>query len=347
MKAYRLLAWGRPPELCELPVPEPGPGQVLVKVAGAGACHTDLHLMDRPPHDDPCERPPFTLGHENAGWVEALGSGVRGWQRGDAVAVYGAWGCGSCRACRRGYEMLCENVVSVGSWGGGLGLDGGMAEYLLVPHARLLAPLGELDPREAAPLTDAALTPYHAIKACLPLLTAGSWALVIGIGGLGHVAVQLLGALSPARVLAVDLDGQKLAFARRLGAEATVTAGASAAAEIDELTLGRGASVVLDCVGSSSTMALAVAAARPGGAVQIIGLGGGDLTLTAGGLPFDCRLTMPFWGSAPELLEVIDLARNGRLRVYSERFPLEEVADVYARLRAGTVLGRAVITPHG
>ena len=160
-------------------VPEPGPGEVLLKVAGCGACHTDLHLMDRPMHDDPYERPPFTLGHENAGWIAGIGAGVSGWRVGDGGRRLRRLGLRALRALPgQGREMLCERVAEVGSWGGGLGRDGGMAEYLLVPSARFLVPLGDLDPRDAAPLTDAALTPYHAIRSGLPLLArpdAGRW----------------------------------------------------------------------------------------------------------------------------------------------------------------------------
>lgn len=347
MKAYQLVEWAQPPELRDVPVPEPGPGEVLIKVGGAGACHTDLHMMDRPAHVDPYEQPPFTLGHENAGWVEALGAGVVGWRLGDAVAVYGAWGCGRCPPCRQGCEMRCERVAEVGSWGGGFGRDGGMAEFMLVPSPRLLVPLGDLDPSDAAPLTDAALTPYHAVKPCLPLLRPGTWALVIGVGGLGHMAIQLLAALSPAPVIAVDVDESKLALARRVGAAETIPAGGSAAAEIRTVTAGLGAMVVLDCVGSDQSLRLATAAARAGGAVQIIGLGGGTLPLMWGTLPYDCSLTTPYWGSVIELAEVLELARAGRIHAHTERFALDDVADAYARLRAGTLQGRAVVTPHG
>jgi len=181
MRAYQLVAWQQPPELREVPIPEPGPGEVLLKVAGAGACHSDLHLMEWPPGQMPFE-PPFTLGHENAGWVERVGAGVDGVRVGEAVAVYGPWGCGSCRACRRSSENYCERQAEIVTMGGGLGRDGGMAEYMLVPAARLLIGLGELDPGEAAPLSDAALTPYHAIKRSLHKLTPGSSAVVIGVG---------------------------------------------------------------------------------------------------------------------------------------------------------------------
>src|SRR5690606_30334705 len=150
-----------------IPVPEPGPGQVLIKVAGAGVCHSDLHVLEGA---FPFEGP-FTLGHENAGWIDKLGAGVEGLKEGDPVLVYGPWGCGRCHSCQRSAENYCENHASIPTMGGGLGSDGGMAEFMLVPSARLLVPLGDLDPVKSAPLTDAALTPYHAIKAALPSLT--------------------------------------------------------------------------------------------------------------------------------------------------------------------------------
>jgi propanol-preferring alcohol dehydrogenase len=346
MKAYQLVEWQQPPELREVPVPEPGPGEVLVKVGGAGACHSDLHLMEWPAGTLPYELP-FTLGHENAGWVESLGAGVRGFEQGEPVAVYGPWGCGRCTACRQGKETLCEHAAEIGAAGGGLGRDGGMAEYLLVPSARLLVPLGDLDPRDAAPLSDAALTPYHAIKLALPLLSPGATALVIGVGGLGHMAVQLLRAVSVALVVAVDVDETKLALAREVGAHETVPSGEQAAAQVRELSRGLGASVVLDCVGSEQTMQLAAASARAGGAVLVIGLAGGTLPFGFGALPFDCSLTIPYWGSVVELIEVLELARTGRIHAHSERFPLDRVEEAYERLRTGTLQGRAVITPHG
>ena len=235
MKAYQLTTWQSQPELREVEIPEPGPGQVLLRVGGAGACHSDLHLMEWPEGTMDFELP-FTLGHENAGWVEAVGAGVEGLEIGEAVAVYGPWGCGRCRACRRSAENYCERQAEIGAFGGGLGLDGGMAEYMLVPHPRLLLPLGDLDPRDAAPLSDAALTPYHAIKRSLHLLAPGSTAVVIGVGGLGHMAVQILRELTPARVIAVDTSAEKLRLAREVGAEEAVEPGAGAAEAIRELT---------------------------------------------------------------------------------------------------------------
>jgi propanol-preferring alcohol dehydrogenase len=345
MKAYQLTAWQSPPEMREVEVPEPGPGEVLVKVGGAGACHSDLHLMEWPAGTLSFD-PPFTLGHENAGWVEALGAGVEGLEVGEPVAVYGPWGCGRCRSCRLSAENYCERQAEIGAFGGGLGLDGGMAEYMLVPHSRLLLPLGDLDPRDAAPLSDAALTPYHAIKRSLHLLAPGSTAVVIGVGGLGHMGVQILSALSPARIIAVDVSADKLRLAREVGADEAVEAGETAAERIRELTSGLGAALVLDMVGSDDSIALGAQVARFQSHVTVVGLAGGKFEFAFGALPFEAELTIPYWGSAVELAEVLDLARAGKIRAHVQRFGLDEVEDAYGRMREGALDGRAVICPN-
>jgi propanol-preferring alcohol dehydrogenase len=157
MQSVRFVGVGRPAQIQEVPKPSPGAGQVLIQISGAGVCHSDLHVME----EDLGFKPPFTLGHENAGWIAALGQGVMGFKEGDAVAVYGPWGCGRCHACQLSMENYCENWAQIDGFGGGLGLDGGMAEYMLVPSARLLVPLGDLSPAKAAPLSDAALTHFH------------------------------------------------------------------------------------------------------------------------------------------------------------------------------------------
>ncbi len=345
MKAYQLTEWQQPPELRDVEVPEPGPGEVLIRVAGAGACHSDLHLMEWPEGQMDFDLP-FTLGHENAGWVEALGAGVDGFEQGEPVAVYGPWGCGRCRSCRTSAENYCERQAEIGAFGGGLGLDGGMAEFLLVPHARLLLPLGDLDPRDAAPLSDAALTPYHAVKRSLGLLVPGSTAVVIGVGGLGHMAVQILDALSPARVIAIDTSTDKLALAREVGADEAVPAGEDAAKAIVELTSGRGAELVLDMVGADDTLALAAEIVRFESHLTVVGLAGGTFQFGFGALPFECQISLPYWGSGVELMEVLDLARAGRIRAHTKRFPLDRVGDAYAAMRDGKLTGRAVICPN-
>jgi len=344
MRAYQLTAWQQPPELRDVAVPEPQAGEVLVKVGGAGACHSDLHLMEWAPGLMPFD-PPFTLGHENAGWVEQIGSGVHGVRPGEAVLVYGPWGCGRCAACRRSAENYCERAGEIGVMGGGLGRDGGMAEYMLVPAERLLLPLGELDPSEAAPLTDAALTPYHAIKRSLHKLMPGSSAVVIGAGGLGHMAIQLLAALAPARIVAVDLAPEKLALAQEAGASATVQSGEDAVAQIRAATEGRGAELVLDLVGAGETLALGAQVARAEGDLTLVGIAGGTFPFSFFSQPYECAVATTYWGTAIELLEVLELARAGRIHARVERFPLDRASEAYERLRRGEIDGRAVICP--
>jgi len=230
MQAVQLVEWQRPAELRAVARPEPGPGEVLLEVRGAGLCHSDLHLVHWPAGTLPYELP-FTLGHEVAGVVTGLGAGVDGVELGDPVLVYGPWGCGACRQCSLGAEHLCERPDRVRGRGAGLGRDGGLAEEIVVPSARHLVPLGDLDPLAAAPLADAGLTPYHAIRRALPL-PPGSGAVVIGVGGLGHVAVQLLRALTACRVIAVDRRALALEAAAAAGAATTLLADGLAPDEV-------------------------------------------------------------------------------------------------------------------
>lgn len=340
MKAFRLTRWGKPAELSETAVPSPGPGQVLIRIAGAGACHSDLHLMDWPEGQFPWTLP-FTLGHENAGHVAELGAGVTGFAKDDPVLVYGSWGCGSCRTCRLGRENYCENPTAV--MGGGLGADGGMAEYMLVPSARLLVPLGSLDPIQAAPLADAGLTPYAAIAGSREHLVPGAKAVVIGAGGLGQMAVQLLRETTGATIVAVDTDARKLAAAKTLGADVCVASDASAAEAIAK-AVGR-VDVVLDMVGADATLALGAKVLRSEGRMVIVGLAGGSLPVSFFGLPMGASVATSYWGSLPELMELVTIAQRGRLRLEVETFPLARAAEVYAKLRAGEIRGRAVIAP--
>ena len=345
MRAYQLTQWQSPAELTDVPIPQPGAGEVLIRVGGSGACHSDLHAMEYPVGTLPYELP-FTLGHEVAGWVEATGEGVSVWERGQPVAVYGPWGCGRCWTCRQGRENYCEHAPEIGAAGAGLGRDGGHAEYMLVPSDRLLVALDGLDPRDAAPLADAALTPYHAIKRSLPKLRAGSTAVAIGVGGLGHVGVQLLKALSPARVVAVDLADDKLAMALDVGADEAVPSDGSAADAIRGITGGTGADVVVDFVGADATLALAAAVARPGADVTLVGIGGGSFQFDFFSLAKEVSLQSTYWGSLPELMEVLDLARHGAIQLRTQRFGLKDAAEAYRQLAAGEIDGRAVIVPN-
>lgn len=349
MKALRLLEWKSQPELVEVPDPRPGPGQVVIEVGGAGACHSDLHLMDDFEPGVLPWGPPFTLGHENAGWVHELGEGVTGLEVGQPVAVYGPWGCGTCARCRLGFETYCENLAGapVMGGGGGLGLDGGMAERLLVPSSRHLVPLpAGLDPAVAAPLTDAALTPYHAIKLSLPKLTPDATAVVIGVGGLGHMAVQILGATTAASVIAVDVRAEALDLAKQHGAELGFVPDDGTAAAIREATGGRGADVVVDCVGSDSTLALGAGAVRQMGDLTIVGIAGGNLPVSFFSVPYEAAIRTTYWGSRPELVEVLNMASRGLIRSQVTTFPLDRAVDAYQALKAGQVNGRAVVVPN-
>ena len=343
MQAVRFVGVGRPAQINDVPKPSPGPGQVVIKVGGAGVCHSDLHVME----EDLGFKPPFTLGHENAGWVSTVGEGVMGVKEGDAVAVYGPWGCGRCHACQLSMENYCENWASVDGFGGGLGLDGGMAEYMLVPSARLLVPLGDLSPAKAAPLSDAALTPYHAIKRALPHLNGESTVVVLGVGGLGHMAVQLLRVLTPVRIVAADVDDRKLQQAKALGADEVVNnRNASEAAErIQQITGPRGAALVLDCVGVQPTLDLGATLLGRNSVWTILGLGGGRHDFRHGSTPYGTSMSIPYWGSRVELMEVIAMARAGRIHAETKGFPLDEAVDVYAKLKAGQITGRAVLIP--
>ena len=348
MRALRLTGWKSEPELVEVPRPEPGPGQVVVRIGGAGACHSDLHLL----HDfEPGMLPyqlPFTLGHENAGWVDSVGAGVTSVKEGDAVAVYGPWGCGTCPRCRLGVETYCEHPA--GSYapggGGGLGADGGMADYMLVPFERFLIKLPDnLSPEAAAPLTDAGLTPYHAVRRSWPKMTPESTVVVIGLGGLGHMAVQIVKATTAARIIAVDPKRDAREMVSRMGADNVLDSNDDTVRHVRDLTRGLGADVVLDFVGSESTIRTAMACARPLADVTIVGIAGGSFQWNFFSQAYEVNLTTTYWGTRPELVELLELAARGLVHSEHTVYSLDDAARAYEDLHAGKVRGRAVIVP--
>jgi propanol-preferring alcohol dehydrogenase len=348
MKALRLTSWKSEPTIEDVPDPTPGDGQVVIQVGGSGACHSDLHLM----HDFDAGAlpwgPPFTLGHENAGWVHSVGQGVRDLEPGQPVAVVGAWGCGTCAHCRDGLETYCErpDLAPVPGGGGGLGLDGGMAEYMLVPAARHLVPLPlSLDPAQAAPLTDAALTPYHAVRRSWAKLGPDSTAVVIGVGGLGHMALQVLRATTAARLVAVDPRESARGLARTCGADHAIAPGDDLATVVREVSHGRGADVVIDCVGSDETLAAAASCVRTLGDLTIVGIAGGVLPVSFFGLPYETSVQTTYWGNRRELVEVLELADRGLLHAETTLYTLDDAAQAYRDLARGAVSGRAVVVP--
>ncbi|RFU85821.1 NAD(P)-dependent alcohol dehydrogenase [Streptomyces triticagri] len=346
MKAVQYRTVGGTPEVVEVPVPEPGPGQILLKVTAAGVCHSDIAVMSWTADQLPFPLP-LTLGHEGAGIVEALGAGVRGITEGGTYAVYGPWGCGACPTCAQGKENYCPRAADLGIRPPGLGAPGALAEYMIVDDARHLVPLDGLDAVQSVPLTDAGLTPYHAVKGALPKLVPGSTAVVIGTGGLGHVAIQLLRALAPSRVVALDVTEEKLELAGQVGAHETLLSDEGAADEIRRITGGRGAEAVFDFVGASPTVAIATACAAVESDITIVGIGGGAALVGFGVTPYDAAVRAPYWGSRSELYEVLDLARSGAVDVHVETYGIDEAPQVYERLHEGRINGRAVILPHG
>ncbi|MBG6181806.1 NAD(P)-dependent alcohol dehydrogenase [Arthrobacter sp. CAN_A1] len=344
MRALQYLTVGAAPELVDISTPIPGPGEVLLRVTAAGVCHSDQFIMDLPA-DQYIYGLPLTLGHEGAGTVESWGAGVTGLQVGDAMLVYGPWGCGRCYTCSQGKENYCEVAAERGIQPPGLGAPGAMAEFLLIDDPRHLVPLGGLDPVASVSLTDAGLTPYHAIKQSLPKLVPGSTAVVIGVGGLGHVGVEILRALTAATIVAIDSAESKLELALEVGADYAMLPGDDAEAQIRSLTAGKGAAVVFDFVGAPVTTGFASRVVGVGGEIAIVGVGVGTVDVGFFSTPWDSAARAPYWGSRSELMEVVELARAGKIHVEVEEFPLSNAPDAYQRLRAGTLRGRAVIVP--
>jgi propanol-preferring alcohol dehydrogenase len=343
MRAVQLVAWQAPAEVREVPKPVPGAGEVLLRVRAAGLCHSDLHLMHWPAGTVPYQLP-FTLGHEVVGTVEELGPGAEGIEPDETVLVYGPWGCGCCPQCSLGAEHLCHRKDLRRGTGCGIGRDGGLAEYLVLPSPRVCVPLGELDPVSAAPLADAALTPYHAVKRALRDLQPGSTAVVIGVGGLGHMAVQLLRVLSGCRIVAIDRRQDALDVATAGGADVALQADGLTAEDVRRAA-GGPAELVIDCVGVDATLALSAASVAPGGHLSVIGVGGGTLPFRFGVIPFETTVVFSNWGTRAELAEVVALAQAGVLHIEVERVALDEVPAAYERLEAGDVRGRVVAVP--
>lgn len=346
MRAIRLTNWKTFPTIEDVEKPAPGPGEVLLKVAGAGCCHSDVALFHD--YDESTTKllaPPFTLGHETSGWVESVGEGVTGFEPGAAYLVYGPIGCKHCRPCSRGEDTYCENVPEVGYLAAGIGRDGGMAEYLTVPATNLI-PLGDADPIDAAPLADAALTPYHAIKlSARHLARGGSSALVIGLGGLGQIAVQILTALTGATVYATDMKEDAMRTAEEAGA-VTVPGGEGQAERIRELTGGRGVDAVFDFVGITPTIGLAQSVVAQQGRITVVGIANGQTQWSFFANPYEAELTNTYWGTIEDLHEVVDMYRRGQIRPQITRFSLDEGLEAYQQLVDGKIAGRAVVVPN-
>lgn len=346
MRAVQLVAPGVL-EVSEVPVPQPGPGEVLLRVAAAGLCHSDIGLRHLPVAMFGL---PLTLGHETAGHIAEIGPGVHGWSVGDAALVHLVWACGTCLPCERGDDNLCHRAGRAAQPPTpGLGPPGGMADYMVVPAQYLLA-LGDLDPVSAAPLADAGMTAHHAIRNSRDVLRQEATALVIGIGGLGHVAVQLLARLCMVHTVAVDISDRKLRAADRYGARMCLTPDSESAAKILDATDGRGVDAVFDFVGTQSTIDLAARTVAPGGVYQLVGIGGGTVSVPSAprfgdGWPYGARLQSSYGGTRSDAEACIKLASQGDLTIDTETFSIDDAVAAFDKLEQGTVVGRAVLCP--
>lgn len=343
MKAVQYQRIGSPPVVVDIDEPVAPPGGMVIKVTASGLCHSDEFVMslDKDTFAAYGYDLPITLGHESAGTIVELGEGTRGVEVGENVLVYGCWGCGVCDMCARGSENYCRN----GMVSPGFARPGGMAEYMVVDSRLHVVPIGDLDPIKMAPLNDAGLTPYAAIKRNLHRLRAGATAVVIGAGGLGHVAIQLLRRMSDAQVIALDLDAPKLAFAREVGAHHALVSEKAAAEKVKELTQGHGADLVLDFVAHGPTPELAVACGGMQSAVVFIGAGSGHAKVGFGITPWEMSVSNSLWGTRLELMELVQMAQCQPLEIRTVPFPLELAPMAYQMLHERKIDGRAVVVP--
>jgi NAD+-dependent secondary alcohol dehydrogenase Adh1 len=313
---------------------------VVVRVGGAGLCRTDLHIIEGQWASRSNVSLPYTLGHENAGWVHAVGPAVEHVQVGDAVILHPLVTCGFCRACRAGDDVHCEAQSFPG-----IDTDGGMAEYLRT-SARSVVPLpAGVQPADVAALADAGLTAYHAVKKALPLLHPGSTCVVIGAGGLGHIGIQCLTALSATRVVVLDANPDALALTTGWGADETVLVDGSHVERVLELTDGHGAEVVLDFVGERGAERDAWAMTRRAGSHYVIGYGGTVEIPTIDVISTERNVIGNLVGSYNELVELMALAAAGKVVMQTTRYPLDAALDAMADLDAGRLRGRGILVP--
>jgi NAD+-dependent secondary alcohol dehydrogenase Adh1 len=340
MRAALLSEYHRPLELVERAEPEPsGARSVVVRVGGAGVCATDLHAQDGLMEPAGLTLP-VVLGHENAGWVHTVGDDVTTVAVGDAVLVYPAYSCGLCVPCRRGLDVHCERHQFTG-----LTQDGGFAEHVLVDERSLIPLPTGVEPAEVAPHSDAGITAYHAVKKLIPHLVPGSTTAVIGVGGVGHIALQLVRELGGGSVVAIDTDERRRRLARELGADEVLGEQENVAGAVREVTNGAGADVVLDFVGTDETHTSALAMLARRGVYSIVGYGGTVSHPSVGLVVGETVISGNLVGSWIDLWELLQLHRRGLVTLKTETHSLEEVNDVLDKLREGEVTGRAVLVP--
>ena len=341
MRAVRLHGYHQQPVVEEVPEPTvSSPLDVVVKIGGAGVCRTDLHIIEGQWEQAMGPALPYTIGHENAGWVHEIGSGVTNLQVGDTVILHPTPTCGLCRACRAGQDMHCTTSSFPG-----LDSDGGMAEYLLTSARACVKLDPSTQPKDVAALADAGITAYHAVRKAIPLLYPGTTCVVIGAGGLGHIGVQCLAALTATTIVVVDRNPDALKLAEQLGAHHTVVSDGGQIAAVQELTDGAGADVVLDFVAEQGAENDGFAMTRPGGSYYVIGYGGTLNLPTLDIISTERNIVGNIVGTYNELAELMVLAQTGRVTLHTSTYPLDAAVEAIQDLDAGRVRGRAILVP--
>jgi NAD+-dependent secondary alcohol dehydrogenase Adh1 len=343
MKAARLHRYHEPLQVEELDEPKvTGPNDVIVRIGGAGLCRTDLHVQEGQWAENSGVELPYTLGHENAGWVHEVGSAVTNVVPGDTVILHPLVTCGLCRACRAGDDVHCINSAFPG-----ISVDGGFAD-LLKTTARSVVKLDPtLHPKDIAALADAGLTAYHAVRKAAPLLYPGTKVVVIGSGGLGHIGIQSLRALTPAEIIVVDPSERALALAGELGADHTVQADGKHVDTVLQMTDGAGAEVIIDFVGEKGAIEDGVAMLRQAGSYFVIGYGENINVPTIDIISREINFIGNLVGSYNDLDELMTLTAQGRVRLHTSVYPLEAVNDAMADLDNGRLQGRGILVPAG
>lgn len=342
MKAVRVHAYHQDPSVDDIPEPTiSGPLDVVVRIGGAGVCRTDLHILEGQWAQAMGPELPYVIGHENAGWVEAVGAGVTNVAPGDTVILHPQPSCGLCLACRAGRDMQCGNAFFPGL----SSHDGGMAEYLLTSARACVKLDPSTQPADVAALADAGITAYHAVRKAIPLLPPGTTAVVQGAGGLGHIGIQCLAAMTATRIVVVDRNPDALALAGKLGADATVVADGTEVQQVQDLTDGRGAEVVLDFVAEQGAENTAWAMTAPAGSLFVIGYGGELRIPTLDFVAGEKNVIGNIVGTYTDLAELMVLAQAGKVTLHTQQYPLANALDAIHDLDAGKVRGRAILVP--
>lgn len=344
MRAARLHAYGESLRLEDVPEPEiTGPFDVIVRIGGAGLCRTDLHFIEGmwAEQADVELDLPFVLGHENAGWIEDVGDGVEHVEVGDAVICHVQMTCGVCLPCRNGQDMHCLNGVFPG-----IDVAGGFAD-LLKTNARTLVKLPDgVEPADVAAHADAGLTAIHAVKKAAAQLAATDHCVIIGIGGLGHIGLQCLRAMSPATIIAVDTREETLELAGQWGADHTVLVDGAQVDAVTEITDGHGAEAVIDFVGEFGTLEYGPELLRGNGDYFVVGYGD-RIEIPAIKVIFnEISFVGNLVGTYPDLVDLIELHSRGEVTLHTQTYPLEGINDAIADLEEGRVQGRGILVPE-